>query len=232
MIRFGQVVAVYPEIGRVDLVDLDSGIPVGNAIVLSADGSTDGGSWSIPDVPRPPAGRVGGINPDGRTMIAAYEFGAGARAVVHGFARFAGSQIVFKQQDRTITRHAASGAYTTIAPDGSIEAWHPSGTYFRIGTGGHEDLTDLCAANWGTPQEAPEPTVTLATPNFSFVVAPGGNVTSKFSTWKMSGPVEVDGPLTVKDSIAASGDVTANGISLESHTHTDSTGGETSKPAG
>jgi phage baseplate assembly protein gpV len=221
MIRFAQVVAVNPRTHRLDLVDVDTQQPIGGALFLSADGSTDGGSWNIPSVPKPSsAGSAGGINQTGRTIIAAYQWGAAGRAVVLGFARASGSQLVFEQDDRTITRHAASGTYTTVAPDGSYEVWHPSGTFFRIGTGGHEDLAPLAAdQNWTVPDGAKEPTVTLSTPNASITIAPGGNATMTFASLKITSPVEIDGALTVKSTVTATGDVKAGGISLQQHKH-------------
>jgi hypothetical protein len=238
MIRFAQVVKVNPATRRLDLVDMDSGAPIGGAVLLSHDGSTDGGTWNVPSVPTPAnASQTARINPSGRTIIAAYELAAGGRAVVHGFAHFMGAQIVFTQQDRQISRHAASGAYTTTAPDGSFEVWHPSGSYFRIGTGAHEPLAPLAAdGNWVTPPVAAEPTVTLSTPHFSLVVPPGGAAVMTFTSLKMVGPVEIDGTVLIKSTLEVdstvkiTGDASIDGRSFIGHDHTNGNDGGNTGP--
>lgn len=227
MIGFAQVVAVYPAVRRVDLVDMDTGRPYGNAIVLSDDCSTAGGSWNVPSVDRPSGTAADETSLPAQGAVCAYALAAGGRPVVLGMCRVYGDQIVFNQQDRQITRHAKSGAYWTTAPDGSMEMWHPSGSYFRIGTGAHEDLAPLCAGKWVVPEGTAIPTITLATPNFSAVINPDGTgvVTHKGMTYQ-GAPMIVDGGLKVKNGdisctgkVAAEGDVTAGGVSLEEHDH-------------
>lgn len=219
MIRYGRVVAVHPERRTVDLVDQDSGWPIAEAVVAAGTVSSDSGSWDVPDVAKPASASQGGaIPPSGRALVAAYVLDANRRALVLGFVLPNGSVLVPGEPNRDIKRHP-SGAYTTIAPDGSMELYHPSGTYFRIGTGGHENLGAGLS-----PTSTAEPTVTLETPAFSLTVAPGGHATMTYTDLTLNGPVTLNGTLTSNE------DVIASGKSLAHHEHQDSRGGTTTPP--
>ena len=175
-LRFAQVVAVHPQRRTVDLAVCDSGLPVAEAQVAAGAVSSDSGVWDVPDVSPPQSqAAAGGLAQGGRSLIAVVAF-AGRRPLVIGFVHPADGQLVFSQANRQITRHP-SGAYTTVAPDGSIEVFHPSGAYLRIGTGAHEDLAPLAVgAPWQTPA-APAAQITLATSGFTLTILPGGNTT-------------------------------------------------------
>lgn len=173
-LRLARVVAVHPERRRLDLVFHDDGSRAGDVRVATRSASSDAGSWDVPSVP-PPDSEPGaaGIASSGRSMTAVCAMLSG-HPVVIGFLDLQGGQVAFAQQDREVHRHA-SGAYTTFAPDGSIEAYHPGGAYLRIGSGDHEDLTPLAAAgNWRLPAGAAAPTITLSTNGFKLVAQPGG----------------------------------------------------------
>lgn len=167
------VVAVHPERRTVDIVFTDTGMPVAE-VTVAGSVSSDGGSWNVPSVAKPQS-LAGQASPPatGRTLIALVD-SLGGRPVVVGFTAPSGGQMGFSQQDREVHRHS-SGTYWTVAPDGSFEIFHPSGSVFRIGTGPHEPLGAI-SAGWVEGSGAPPPTVTLATPQFTLTVDPGGNV--------------------------------------------------------
>jgi hypothetical protein len=111
----------------------------------------------------------------GRRLIACVDFVYG-RPIVVGFVLLDGSQMGLTEQNREVHLHP-SGACTMIAPDGSIETFHPGGGYVRIGTGDHQDLATVAAGGtWNTPA-APAPQITVATSGFKAIIAPGGQVT-------------------------------------------------------
>lgn len=178
MIRFAQVVAVHPERRTVDIAFCDTGQPVGEVPVLSGSISSDSGVWDIPDAAKPASNtQAGGLANGARRQVAAVARGPGRVPLVVGFLHPDDGQMAFSQANRSVQRHP-SGAYATVAPDGSIEAWHPSGAYLRIGTGAHEDLAPLAAgAPWVVPPGAPPAQITLATSGFTLTVDPGGNTT-------------------------------------------------------
>src|SRR6201999_3246154 len=145
--------AVHPERRTVDIAFADTGLPVGAP-------TTDAGA--------------GGYAP-GRRLIACVDFVYG-RPIVVGFVLLDGSQMGLTDQNREVHLHP-SGACTMIAPDGSIETFHPGGGYVRIGTGDHQDLATVAAGGtWNTPA-APAPQITVATSGFKAIIAPGGQVT-------------------------------------------------------
>lgn len=202
MIRFAQVTAVHPERRTVDLVFMDDGWRCAEVYVLPGAVSSDSGLWDVPDVPKPQSeAQAGGLNATGRNIVAACAMAYG-RPVVMGFLDPAGSMMRFKQQNREVHRHV-SGAYTTVAPDGSIEVFHPAGAYLRIGVGEHEDLAPLAAdGNWTIPPGAPPAQITLVTSGFKATVMPGGNTeidTNGTVTVKAQGAVLVQAPSVTLD---------------------------------
>jgi hypothetical protein len=219
MIRYAQIIAVHPERRTVDVAMSDTGERIGEVDVLSGSVSSDAGEWDIPDVTRPSTeAAAGGLAGGGRVVMACIDFTSSGRAVVIGFTHPAGGQMNFKQANRKISRHP-SGAYTTIAPDGSIEHYHPSGAYLRIGTGAHEDLTPISAdGNWTIPSGAPASQITLVTSGFTLTVEPGGKTTL---TSQGDATLNYQGNVTVQAggnlSLIAGGDLTlqaAGGMSV------------------
>lgn len=175
--RLAQVVAVHPKYRTCDIVFCDTGMRVAQVHVLSSLVASDAGVWDMPSVPKPTSeATAGGPPSSGRQLTAVVDSVAG-RPVVLGFLHPLGGQMAFDQDNRQVTRHA-SGAYSTIAPDGSIETWHPSGAYVRIGTGAHEPLAPLSwNQTWKETGDAAPPTVTLHAPKFDLSIDPDGNVT-------------------------------------------------------
>ena len=220
-IRFAKVVATYPRTRSVDLVFSDTGERSARVQVMTSNASSDGGTWDVPDVPKPSSEQAAGeLAPSGRSLVACVAFN-GRSPVVIGFMHTLDGQMAFGEQNRQVYRHP-SGAYTTVAPDGSIETYHPSGAYLRIGTGDHQDLAAVSAdGNWQIPAGAPPAQVTLATSGFKLTVQPGGEcdlvtagkLSLTYATAEMHGPVKIFGALEVTD------DVTGGTISLQGHVH-------------
>lgn len=253
-IRFARVVATHPSRRTVDLVFLDTGYRCGDVPVLASVLGTDCGVWSVPDAPKPATeSEAGGIAPTGRTVLAACGF-VQDRPIVLGFVQPDGGQMAFDEQNRTVYRHP-SGSYVTVAPDGSIEAYHSGGGYVRIGSGDHEDLGGKAAdGNWSLPGNN-APTITVATAGVKATIRPDGtatlhadtSVTIDTPTTHVTGTLTVDGMLTFKGGmtgsggsgstatiegnvVVSSGNVTADGIGLKTHKHTDPQGGNVSAP--
>jgi hypothetical protein len=177
MSRLAVIVAVYPDRRTADIVMTDSWQPVSNVPILSSQVGSDHGSWDFPEVPKPSnSSQVASPSQTGRQIVALVDSAAG-RPVIVGFLGPSGGQMAFTQQNRQVYRHA-SGAYTTIAPDGSLETWHPSGSYVRIGTGGHESLSAHSVDNaWKETSGAAQPTITVHTEKFNVTIDPDGNLT-------------------------------------------------------
>lgn len=173
--RKAVVVAVYPERRSADVVYTDTGMPVAE-VHIAGNVSSDGGSWSVPSVAKPGSLSQQASPPDtGRKLIALLDQLDG-RPVIVGFMTPSNGQMALTEQNREVHRHA-SGAYSTVAPDGSMESYHPSGAYVRIGTGAHQSLTPLSKDSaWKEVSGAAQPTITVHTQQFSLVVEPSGNV--------------------------------------------------------
>ena len=192
--RIALVVAVHPN-RTVDLVFQDTGLRIAGAHILSSLVASDAGVWDIPSVPKPTSEKLAGELPTtGRQLVAAVDMCAG-RWVVLGFLHPLGGQMAFSQPDRHVERHS-SGAYSTTAPDGSFEYWHPSGAYVRVGTGAaHEPLAPHSLDNtWKEIATAPAPTISLHTAKYDLTIDPDGNVNlHAFGT----GQLAFDGTLAI-----------------------------------
>lgn len=213
--RLALVVAVHPN-RTVDLVFQDTGLRIAGAHVLSSLVTSDSGVWDIPSVPRPTSERLAGELPTtGRQLIAAVDMCSG-RWVVTGFLHPLGGQLAFTQPDRRVDRHS-SGAYSTVAPDGSLELWHPSGSFVRIGTGAaHESLASISHDNaWREVSNAPTPTISVHTAKFDLTIDPSGNLTVHTQG---NGAIAVDGTLAVSSkgamTIHSDADVTITGAHI------------------
>lgn len=219
--RLAQVVAVHPSRRTVDLVFADTGLRVAEAHVLSSLVASDAGEWDFPSVPKPQSEQsAGGLSATGRQLMAGIDFVEG-RPVVMGFFHPMNGQMAFKEDDRQVYRHQ-SGVVTTIAPDGSIETWHPSGSYFRMGTGPHQSLASISAnQNWVERSDAPKPTITVISGTFSLTIDPSGNIslTTSGNVAMNTGPVTwTTSALQVTGQVIA-GYGTGDQITLQHHTH-------------
>jgi len=139
-LRIGRVVEVHPEDNSVDLVMIDDGSRVAGVQILSPTATGNTGTHDLPSVGRPGGDKWNIATPTDRDMIAVVGT-VGRQAVVLGFLFPQVCQMLFKDANRRVTRHA-SDVYTTVDGEGNTEVYHPSGTYLRIGTNPeHEDLT-------------------------------------------------------------------------------------------
>lgn len=136
-----KVVGIHWESHTVDLVFTKTGRPMRNVRVQSSSASTNTGLNDLakPDLPSGDPFAKGG-NTGTRDIIATVQY-FDDLPVVTGFLHPVASELMFKQENRMIYRHA-SDVYHTIDKDGNFEIYHPSGAYVRFGGNpAHEDLT-------------------------------------------------------------------------------------------
>lgn len=208
-LRFARVVAVYPKRRTVDLVFTDNGQRMGEVQVMGDVGSTTG-SWHVPNVPRPDSEAKPDVLGKGQNLTAVVAM-AGGRPLVQGFVAPLGTEMGFDEQNRSIHRHV-SGAYTTIAPDGSIESFHPSGAFLRIGAGDHQDLAGVTAGGAFTvPAGAAPAQITLNTAGFKLTIEPNGATTlvTGGELHITYGKAFLTGDVSLQGSLEVSGEVTA-----------------------
>lgn len=212
--RLAQVIAVHTIRRTVDIVFTDTSLRVAEVHVLSSMVASDAGVWNFPSVQKPATESQAGALPRTGRQLAAVIDQVEGRPVVVGFIHPLGGQIAFNQDDRVVDRHV-SGAYTTIAPDGSIETYHPSGAYVRIGTGAHEPLSPFSAhQNWDEKTSAPAPTITVHAAKFDLTIDPSGNV-----TFAAQGTITVTGGKAVKIAAGTSMELDApGGLSVNANT--------------
>lgn len=209
--RLARVIAVHPASRTVDLAFLDNGERVGKVPIASEHVGSDGGSWNVPDVPKP----TQESSPDalvnvGRNLVVKVDY-IGREPIVQGFVTPATGQMTFGEQNRYVFRHA-SGACVTIAPDGSVQVGHPAGAFVRIGTGAAlEDLGGVSAGgNWSIPSGAPPATITVATAGTTLTINPNGPVevvTAGEVHWTCSKTVH-NGDFQLNGKLDATGEVT------------------------
>jgi hypothetical protein len=138
-LRVAKVLASHPEAYAVTVLLLDTGVKIPRVQVLSWSASTNTGAADLPE-PSAPKGAYGAADTKDRDTYAVVGFVAGT-PVVLGFLFPQVCQMLFEDANRKVERHA-SDWYTTVDGAGNFEAYHPSGTYLRIGTAPeHEDLT-------------------------------------------------------------------------------------------
>lgn len=224
MLRLARVMKIYPESRSADVVLLDAGSPLVRVPILGGSTSGNTGGFDVP--PAQPSGSD--YLTGDREMIAVVAPLAQAGHVIIGFMMPAVRQGVFTDPERMTYRHQ-SDAYFTVDGRGNAEFYHPSGTFVRIGEGGHEDLTgqDLdgifdLGANLAS---APTITVGVAAAGVSkatLTIGPTGAVTLATEdgvTITAPSGIAITGDLTV------TGEVTANGVALSTHAHSGVTSG-------
>jgi len=234
-IEIGFVVATYPEGNSIDVL-LEDGSRLSNVQVMVPTGSDSTGIVDLPDIGL-------GLGESRWDFTSSPERHMRAIIAVHrrqpvciGFLLPQENQISFQEKNRRIMRHA-SDVYTSIDADGNTEISHPSGTFLRIATSAaHEDLsgTDY-DKKWAVTKNADKQVhvqVTVANggqvkasvnidPNGNIdivhegdlTVQSGGEVTITAQSTTINGDLSVDGE------IAATGDIIADDISLQGHTH-------------
>jgi hypothetical protein len=141
MLKLARVVATHPEDHSVDLVMIEDNTRIAGVQVLSSSATGNSGLHDLANPGRPAgAGQWDIAEATDRDMIAVVG-SVGRSAVVIGFLFPQVSQMLFKDANRRIMRHA-SDFYTSIDGAGNAELFHPSGAFVRFGTSAaHEDLT-------------------------------------------------------------------------------------------
>lgn len=252
-LQLGIVVASYPQGNAVDVLLPDSGSRLTNVQVMLA-GSDSTGTVDLPD-PGLPADdtRWNLTNTPARNIIAVIGSYKG-NPVCLGFLLPQVNQMTFAQLNRRIVRHA-SDVYSTIDQHGNTELYHPSGTFFRIGTtAAHEDLTGLdydalwkiakntttavyvhlTVANAGvvkaTLEVDPSGNVTLVNQgNLNATVT--GNMTVTANQISLNGvTIDASGNVHSPATITGATDVIAATISGKTHKHHDPQGGDVTVP--
>ncbi|MFM0385882.1 hypothetical protein [Paraburkholderia dipogonis] len=183
-LRWGRVAAVHPSDYSVDLVMTDNGQQIVGVQVLSSFAGTDCGYTSMPNPSMPASGNKWDLTQqtDRDVMAAVATFGP--YAVVIGFRFPQICQMLFADIDRVVNR-TPSDFYTTTDASANFEAYHPSGTYFRIGTSpAHEDLSGknvdgswAIKKNTGAAVHAHLQVANVGSVVATFDIDPSGNVT-------------------------------------------------------
>lgn len=219
-VRFAQVTTVNTLTRQVDLVFLDTNQRCNGVDVMTGSVSAAGGSWDIPTATPPSSEQTAGTLGSGARMVAACVFTAEGTPVVIGWCQPRGSEMVFAEGDREVRRHQASGTYVTVAPDGSYEVCTGS-TYFRIGSGGHQDLSTVAGGGPGGVWNNPGATghqVSLATAGFLLTIMPNGTTTMQANSGHVT--VQTNAGITLDTpTVTCTGDVVISGISFLGHVH-------------
>lgn len=145
MLRLARVVDVHPEDNSVDLVMLDDGSRYVAVQVLAIGASGNTGLVDLP-LPNQTSNKWGLAEATERDVRAVVSMVTGKTMgtpipIVLGLLYPQVNGMLFDDVNRRIHRHA-SDFYTSVDDAGNVEAFHPSGTYLRIGSSpAHEDLT-------------------------------------------------------------------------------------------
>lgn len=178
-LRTARVMRVYPESRSADVVLLDTGGHLLRVPIIGASGG-DTGAF---DVPQPETSGTDSITGE-REIIAVLAPMRNQGHAIIGFLPPPRRQGMFAD-GRMVYRHQ-SDTYFTVDKDGNAELYHPSGTFIRLGTPGHEDLSGSDVdGGWAIKRNtASAPTVTIGT-------AAGGSAKSTI-TIAPDGAVSID----------------------------------------
>ena len=222
MLRLAKVVSANPQAHTVDIVFLNTADRVPNVQVLALNCSTSTGHVGLP-TPTPPTDQYGFQNTGGRDVFAYVAF-AGNIPVVLGFKMPEIGQMTFAD-GRRVDRHE-SDVYSSLTKSGDFEMAWPNGLYMRVGASpAHEDLTGKdFDGEWKLAQNTgAELHVMVGLPNGagSVHIDPQGNATLTLAGLTITAPMTTfNGDVQLNGALTSTGDVTANGISLEQHGHT------------
>ena len=182
--ELGIVVATYPEGSSIDVVMIRDGSRLSNVQVATSSASTNTGIADLADIGAPSGDARWDITQPVERLVRGIIMFVQGVPICTGFLFPQVGQMAFHRKNFKVERHA-SDVYSTINANGDMETYHPSGTYFRIGSSpAHEDLTGQdydqhwkIAKNTGSAVHAH-----LAVANAGSVVAtvdidPQGNVT-------------------------------------------------------
>lgn len=246
-LRKGRVAKVHWEDHSVDVVMADDGSRLAGVQVLSPTASTNTGLNDLPKPATPGSGDVWDRRERTPRDLHAVIGDVDGRPVVLGFLFPQINQVLFEREEFRVDRHA-SDVYSTIDKNGNLELYHPSGTYFRIGTSsGHEDLTGQdfdhkwkIERNTGAAVHVHLRVSNAGSQVASIDIDPGGNLVASFGgtanitvtgdttlttpnvTANVSGQVTINSPAVQVNNgtvTVSGGDVIADGISLKHHVH-------------
>jgi len=218
-LRWGRVAAIHPEDYSVDLVMTDNGERMAGVQVLAPSASTNNGRNDLPKPALPKSGDPWDLRETTDRDVLAGVATFGMYSVVLGFRFPQVCEMLFADLERAVNRHS-SDFYTSIDAQGNFEAYHPSGTYFRIGTSpAHEDLTGkdfdkrwAIKNNTGTAPHVHLTVANAGSPVASVDVDPSGNVTLQ-NNGNLSATVggNVEGDVTGTVTLNAPAGTTING---------------------
>lgn len=196
MLRLGRITKVWHESRTADVLILDGSGP---APVLRVPVLTDPDTWNVPDVEH--SGTDAGTG--ARELFCALApLGIGRWAIV-GFLPAAKRPSMFAD-GRNMTRKS-NGAYVTSDKNGNMELYHPSGTFVRIGTPGHESLLgkDL-------DEQFDIPANTASTPTITIGLAAAG-VSKGTITIKPDGGISITTEGAIDITTQGTVDITSEG---------------------
>lgn len=202
MLRIARVAAVHPEDHSVDLVMVDDGSRHAGAQVMAGSASSSSGTYDMPTPSTPASGDKWSLTESTDCDIIAVCAMVGRNPLVLGFLYPQVSQMLFKDPNRRVQRHA-SDVYSTIDGQGNFEFAFPNGLYFRVGSSPeHEDLSskDVDGKWKASKNTGAQLHVHVEMPGkFKFDAAPNGDVnveTATEATVKAATKVTLDTPLT------------------------------------
>jgi len=137
-IKLAKVIKVHPEAYRVDVLMLDDGTQISSIQVMTSMASNRTGVADLPELSRSGEKDLQFTGEQDAIAVLAY---FAQMPVVIGFLHPATTQMLFKEKNRMVYRHA-SDVYMTIDENANAELSHPSGSYFRMGASpDHDDLS-------------------------------------------------------------------------------------------
>lgn len=135
--RVVRVTATDPNTNSATIYDYETGTSFPGVRVMAPSIGTNVGVIDLP-IPMPTDGDIPSLTRE-RDVFAVVGY-LGREPFILGFLAPETCQMMF-EAGRKIVRHG-SDVYTSIDDAGSMELYHPSGTFFRFGvTEAHEDLT-------------------------------------------------------------------------------------------
>lgn len=139
-LRLAKVIRFHPEAHAADLLFLHDGSRVPMVQAISPSASTNSGLVDMPEPDQGPGDDWDPRDSNTRDVIAVVAYFQ-TLPIIIGYLFPQVAQCLFNRANFKVERHP-SDVYTTVDNDGNVEVYHPSGTYFRIGTSpAHEDLT-------------------------------------------------------------------------------------------
>ncbi|RVT91411.1 hypothetical protein EOD42_22410 [Rhodovarius crocodyli] len=226
MIELARVVAIHPEDHSIDCAIIRTGQRCVGVQVAAPGASTNTGTSNLPPVDAPAGEARWNVPARGSNdAVAMLAPTAGGNWVCVGFLFPQVNGVLSAEPGRQVTRHS-SGAWSMIAPDGTVTIGHPSGAVVVFGpnlaptnpVGGDVD------GQWrhGGAAAAAQVGLHVAMPSgASFTIDTDGKLAVK-----AIGEATFDVPVAkFSGSIEAAGDVTAGGISLQGHRHSGVQGG-------